>query len=326
MDDERIRDVIIVGAGPAGLSAAIYLARALRDVTVFHHGRAMVTWEPHLQNYLGFPNGIDGAELVARGKVQAERFGAEFIDATIIDVAREDGFLVVNHGQQRWRARRLLLATGIHHRPPDIPGVDECLGHSLFYCKDCDGWRVRGKKLAVLGRSDDAVEYALGMLAYSPRVLIATNDEEPVWDDEHAAWLREHQIPVLEGRIVAVEHIGSEIQALCFEGDRRVAVDAAFTTRGDEYHNHLALSVGCEIDHEGQVLVNQRGRTSVPGVFAAGCLTPANCQVVVAAGQGAAAAQAINRELFEEDLRLGILKRCREVQIAREETLPEILS
>lgn len=326
MDDERIRDVIIVGAGPAGLSAAIYLARALRDVTVFHHGRAMLTWEPHLQNYLGFPNGIDGAELLARGTVQAERYGAELVDATIRDLARADGHLSVLDAGKRWRARRVLLANGIHHRPPDIPGVEACLGRSLFFCKDCDGWRVRGKRIAVLGRNDDAVEYALGMLAYSPRVLIATNGEAPIWDDEHAAWLREFEIPLLEGRITAVEHVEAELQALVFEGDRRVAVDVAFTTLGDEFHNHLALSVGCAIDPMGQVVVDAQGRTSVPGVFAAGCLTPATCQVVVAAGQGAGAAQAINRELFEEDLRQGHIKRYRAVQLAREETLPEILS
>ena len=326
MDDERIRDAIIVGAGPAGLSAAIYLARALRDVTVIHHGRPMVVWEPELQNYLGFPEGIAGAELIARGYAQAEHYGAELVHASVRDVARQDGFLVVNHAETRWRARRLLLATGTFHRPPDVPGVDACLGKSLFFCKDCDGWRVRGKTIAILGRNDDAVEYALAMLAYSPRVMIATNGEEPIWDDQHAAWLATHEIPVLEGRIAYVEHVDAVIQALAFEGDRRVAVDVAFATRGDVYHNHLALSLGCAVDHEGQVTVDVAGRTSVPGVFAAGCLTPANCQVVVAAGQGAMAAQAINRELFEEDLARGAIKRCREVQIAREQTLPEILS
>lgn len=326
MTDDRIRDVIIVGAGPAGLSAAIYLSRALRDVSVFHHGRPMVAWEPHLQNYLGFPNGIDGKELVARGRTQAERFGAEFVQAEIAEVRRAGELYEVRNHEGAWRARRVLIATGTYHRPPDIPGVDACLGRSLFFCKDCDGWRVRGKRIVVIGRNDDAVEYALGMMAYSPKVMIATNGEVALWDDAHAGWIAEHQIPVHEGRIEAVEHIESDIQALVFEGDRRVAVDVAFTTRGDIYHNHLALSVGCAVDHEGQVEVDPDGRTSVPGVFAAGCLTPANCQVVVAAGQGAVAAQAINRELFEEDLARGTLKRCREVQIAREETLPEILS
>lgn len=326
MDDDRIRDVIIVGAGPAGLSAAIYLARALRDVTVFHHGRPMVAWEPHLQNYLGFPNGIDGRELVVRGRTQAERYGAAFVEAEIHDVRREGELLAVRNHDRAWRARRLLIATGTYHRPPDIPGVDACLGRSLFFCKDCDGWRVRGKRIVVIGRNDDAVEYALAMLAYSPRVMIATNGEAVVWDDVHAGWLAEHAIPVHEGRIEAVEHVEADIQALVFEGDRRVAVDVAFTTRGDIYHNHLALSVGCAVDHEGQVEVDHRGRTTVPGVFAAGCLTPANCQVVVAAGQGAVAAQAINRELFEEDLKLGAIKRCRQVQVAREDTLPEILT
>ena len=326
MTDSRIRDAIIVGAGPAGLSAAIYLARALRDVTVIHHGRPMVVWEPHLQNYLGFPDGIAGGELIARGKEQAARYGAELVHAEVADIARVGDLIHVKNANHEWRTRRVLLATGTYHRPPDIPGVDACLGRSLFFCKDCDGWRVQGKTIAVLGRNDDAVEYALAMLAYSPRVMIATNDEESVWDDQHEAWLREHEIPVLSGRIESVEHIDADIQALCFEGDRRVAVDVAFTTRGDIYHNHLALSVGCDVDPEGQVVVDHEGRTSVLGVFAAGCLTPANCQVVVAAGQGAMAAQAINRELFEEDLVTGGLKKFRAVQIARGETLPEVLS
>jgi thioredoxin reductase (NADPH) len=184
---------------------------------------------------------------------------------------------------------------------------------------------VRGKKIVILGRNDDAVEYALAMMAYSPKVMIATNAEAIVWDDDHAAWVAQHQIPVLEGRIVAIEHVDREIQALCFEGDRRVAADVAFTTRGDVYHNHLALTLGAEIDDEGQVLVDHQGQTTVPGLYAAGCLTPANCQAIVAAGQGTIAAQAINRAIFEEDLLLGRLKRFREVQIARGDTLPEVL-
>jgi thioredoxin reductase (NADPH) len=176
-----------------------------------------------------------------------------------------------------------------------------------------------------MGATDEAVEYALGMLLYSPTVYIATNGEAPRWDDQHQAWLEEYQIPFHTGRVCSVAHEDKQITALCFEGGRELAADMLFTVRGDVYHNGLAVSMGAEVDAEGQVVVDDCHQTKIPGLYAAGCVTPANCQMVIAAGQGARAAQAINRDLFQEDLQNHQLRRYRQFQVRNHHTTPKIV-
>ncbi len=317
------REVIVVGGGIAGLSAAIYLARAQRDTLVVDSGHSMAKWEPTVENYLGFPKGVDGEDLLENGRKQAERYGAEFVTDTINEITAERDIFSLVGEKARYDAQRVLLATGIYHIPPDVPGVRECLGHSLFFCKDCDGYRVRGKKIAIIGANNEAVEYALAMLYYSPCVIVATNGDKIVWDEQHAKWLEEYQIPVETGRIRDLQHRKQKIQALVYDSEREVKIDYLFTTRGDIFHTKLAEKLGAKLDRDGQVEVDQCMRTTVPRLYAAGCVTPANCQMIIAAGQGAAAAQAINRDLFDESLATHHLRRFREEQLESAETVPE---
>jgi len=303
MSDAKIREVIIIGSGLAGLSAAIYLGRSRRDTLVVHSGHSMAKWESDVQNYLGFPDGIDGTELLNRGRAQVARFQVDIAEDDIRSLKKDGDTFRLQGRQADYRATRILLATGLTHLPPDIPGVKECLGHSLFFCKDCDAYRVQGKRIVIVGHNNEAVEYALAMLLFSPSVILATNGIEPAWDSDHAGWLEEYQILVRRDRIRQVDHVEGHLQALTFEHGDPVTLDAAFTTRGDVYHSHLAEDVGATIDTEGEIVVDAYLRTSVPGLYAAGCVTPANCQMIVAAGQGAIAAQAINRDLFEDSLK-----------------------
>ena len=322
--DPNTREVIVVGGGIAGLSAAIYLGRAQRDVLVIDSGHSMAKWEPVVQNYLGFPNGVGGEELLKNGCTQARRCNARFVHDEIRAVAARKSVFVLKGKRKSYRARRLLVATGIFHLPPEIPGVKQCLGHSMFFCKDCDGYRVRGKRIAIIGANNEAVEYALGMLDYSACVIVATNGERARWDKQHAGWLAEYEIPVALKRIRDVEHRKRKIRALKFDGAVSVKIDYIFTTRGDIFHNQLAKKLGAKLDSDGQIKVDQCMRTSVPRLYAAGCVTPANCQMIIAAGQGAAAAQAINRDLFEESLATHSLRRFREKQLDQKKTVPEI--
>lgn len=323
--EPQSHEVVIVGGGLAGLSAAIYLGRARRDTLLIDAGHSMAVWEPEVQNYLGFPEGISGEGLLERGRAQARQFDIRCEQDEVLSIERDKSDFLVHGRGNDYSARRLLLATGIYHIPPDIPGVSECLGHSLFFCKDCDGYRVQGKRIVIIGSNNEAVEYALGMLLYASNVMIATNQSEGFWDEQHAAWLAEYAIPVQGGRIVEVMHQAREIEGLCFEGGRKVAADVLFATRGDLVHNGLARSLGAALDSEGQIVVDAHQQTTVPGLYAAGCVTPANCQMIIAAGQGATAAQAINRDLFEESLRTHALRRFRSLQLKRDETLPRIL-
>jgi len=323
LDDPQIREVIVIGGGIAGLSAAIYLGRAQRDTLVIDSGHSMAKWEPEVENYLGFSEGVHGEELLRQGRRQAERHEVHFAEDKIVAIESENGVFELRGERGRYHAKRLLLATGIFHLPPEIPGVKECLGHSMFFCKDCDGYRVREKQIAICGANDEAVEYALGMLHYSACVMIATNGEQPHWSKQHAQWIEEYAIPVHLGKIHDVVHRDRQILSLRFGEEQEVKIDYIFTTRGDIFHTELAEKLGAKLDDEGQILVDHCMRTTVPNLYAAGCVTPANCQMIIAAGEGAVAAQAINRDLFEESLKTHSLRRFREVQLAVEDTVPE---
>ena len=153
--------------------------------------------------------------------------------------------------------------------------------------------------------------------------MIATNGEQPRWSEQHARWIEEYEIPVHLGRIHDVEHRDRKIIGLHLANGQEVNIDYIFTTRGDIFHTELAEGLGAKLDNEGQIMVDHCMRTTVPNLYASGCVTPANCQMIIAAGQGAAAAQAINRDLFEESLKTHSLRRFREVQLQQEETVPE---
>jgi thioredoxin reductase (NADPH) len=298
-----LRDVIVIGGGLAGLSAAIYLGRSRRDTLLIHSNRSMAKWEADVQNYLGFPAGIGGGELLRKGMAQVSRYKVEILEDDIQSLTRNHETFLLHGDGGIYRARRVLIATGLTHVPPEIPGVRECLGNSLFFCKDCDAYRVQGKRIAIIGRNNEAADYALAMLLFSRSVIICLNGEAPAWDSAHAGWLSEYGIPVHSARISMLRHNNGRIQALMFDQGGPLEVDAVFTTRGDVYHSGLAQSAGAALDQESQVIVDHCLKTSVPGLYAAGCVTSANCQMIIAAGQGAIAAQAINRDLFEESLR-----------------------
>lgn len=298
------QEVLIIGGGLAGLSAAVYLGRSRRKTLLVHSNHSMAKWETDVQNYLGFPEGIDGNELLRRGQAQVRRFEVGMVEDEILSLQKAtDGTFRAQGGAQEYLAKRVLIATGLTHLPPDIPGVKECLGKSLFFCKDCDAFRVQGQRIVIIGHSNEAADYALAMLLYSPSVVIATNGNRPRWDSAHAAWLGEYRIRIWEERICKVDQTDGQLRALTFEQGDELVVDAVFTSRGDVYHSELAEGAGAALDSTGQVLVDADLKTTVPGLYAAGCLTPANCQMIIAAGQGATAAQAINRDLFETSLR-----------------------
>lgn len=292
----------------AGLSAAIYLGRSKRQSLVVESGRSMAVWEPDVQNYLGFPQGIAGRDLLHRGRMQARRFGSHLVRDEVRRIIRLDGAFELHGCERTYRAERVLLATGLTHTPPEAPGVRDCLGRTLFFCKDCDAFRVQGRRVVIIGRRNEAAEYALAMLAYSPFVLIATNGKPIEWDDDLAERLGEYGVPIRQEPIAELRHHAGRLSAVRFESGPAVPVAAGFVTRGDRYHSDLAEGLGARLAPDGAVAVDGDMRTSVPGLYAAGCVTPANCQMIVAAGQGAAAAQAINRDLFEEQLRRRTLK------------------
>ena len=284
----------------------------------------MARWEPEVQNYLGFPAGISGEALLEKARQQARRYGLRFSRDRVVSARAQPAGFFLRGTRHAYSCRRLLLATGIFHIPPDIHGIRPCLGHSLLFCKDCDGYRVRGKDIAIYGWTSESVEYALSMLLYSACVFILTDGHVPRWGRKHAAWLREHRIPVYRQSIAGIRRRGQRLEAVQLKNGATIDVEALFTTRGDIYFNKLAKGLGAKVDREGQIKVDLNMRTTVAGLYAAGCVTPANCQMIIAAGEGAIAAQAINRDLFFESLRGKRLRRFRQAQVRIRKTRPRL--
>jgi thioredoxin reductase (NADPH) len=200
-------------------------------------------------------------------------------------------------GTDAYRSACVLLATVLTHLLPEIPGADVCLGQTVLFCKDCDAFRVRGKRIAIYGRRNEAARYALAMLAFSPSVTIVTDGRAPLWDPRWQEALEEYGVPVRAERVKEFSQRDGRLEAIVFQDGKSCEAEAVFTTRGDVYHTALAE------DEEGQLIVDGDMRTSVPGLYAAGCVTPANCQMIIAAGQGATAAQSTDCDLFDESLR-----------------------
>src|SRR5689334_324927 len=182
----------------------------------------MAQWEPEVQNYLGFPEDVAGEDLLRKGASQARRYGVEIINDEILSASREATVFHLRGKTKTYSAMRVLLATGIFHLPPKIEGVNQCLGRSMFFCKDCDGFRVQGKSILIYGWNNEAVEYALSMLLYSPVVGLALDAHKTTWDSQHERWLREHEIPVYPQRVVRVRRNGSQIRALVLDDGTEV--------------------------------------------------------------------------------------------------------
>jgi thioredoxin reductase (NADPH) len=299
----KLWDVVIVGGGLAGFSAAVYLGRSRRQALLFDAGDSMARWEPQVENYLGFPEAISGQSLLERGRVQAQQFGVQVLEERVQRVTREGETFVLAAGPAFYRSRRVLLATGLTHLLPEIAGAQACLGRSVFFCKDCDAYRVRGKRIAIYGRRNEAARYALAMLAFSPSVTIVTDGKAPAWDAPWQVSLSEYAMPIRVERIQELVHRNGRLTKLLFQGGASCDAEAMFTTRGDVFHTALGEELGAAEDAEGQLIVDEDMRTTVAGLYAAGCVTPSNCQMIIAAGQGATAAQAIDRDLFTESLR-----------------------
>jgi len=305
---DDIWDAGIIGGGLAGLSAGVYLGRSRRRTLLLDAGESMARWEPVVENYLGFPEGLSGQDLLDRGRSQVVHFGVRIVQDRVLRVERKaDAFTVQGSGS--YICKRVLLATGLTHLLPEIPGADACLGTSVLFCKDCDARRVQGKRIAIYGRRNEAARYALAMMAFSPSVTIVTDGRRPVWDGAFDASLEEHRVPIRQEPVKQLVHRDGRLVSVAFSDGTSCDIEAMFTTRGDVFHTALAEGLGAAEDKEGQLIVDADMRTTVAGLYAAGCLTPANCQMIIAAGQGATAAQAIDRDLFEESLLRGRLPR-----------------
>jgi thioredoxin reductase len=296
--DERIHDVVVVGGGAAGLSAALVLGRARRRVAVVDAGAPRNAPAAHMQGFLS-RDGMSPADLLAAGRAEVISYGVELVEDRV--VAIEAGFIVRLVGGGVLKARRILVATGVHDALPEIPGVRERWGRDLLHCPYCHGWEVRDQPLGVLGTVPGSVQHAL---------LVRQ------WSDDVTFFAHSYDLTAAErGRLEAcgVQIVDGEIARLVVEDDRLTGVEltdgcvtprtAVFIRPANVPHaDGLLTGLGCDVGEAGFVTVDAAGRTSTFGVWAAGNVVDPRAQVITAAGAGSAAAIAINADLVQEDV------------------------
>jgi thioredoxin reductase len=291
-------DVIVVGGGAAGLSAALVLGRARRRVVVIDSGEPRNAPASHMHGYLS-RGGLSPSELLQLGRKEAESYGVEFVSDRVVSV--EPGFSLVLAEGAIPRARRLILATGVTDVLPEIPGAKERWGRDFLHCPYCHGWEVRDEPLGILSTGPDSVEYAHLVRQWSGDVVFFAHRQElPEVEREQ---LEASGITVVDGEVQQLVVEGDRLAGIALADGRIVSRKALFIRpslrpRGSD----LIEQLGCEADDLGFVRADTTGKTSVAGVWAAGNVANPRAQVITAAGEGSAAAIAINADLVQEDV------------------------
>ena len=299
---EDKRDCLIIGGGPAGLTAAIYLARFHLKVTLLDAGKSRASWIPCTRNVPGFPDGISGDELLARMRAQAERYGVGITNARVTRLDRtDDGFAAI-WGGGRIEARSMLLATGLRNRRPDMDEKlhDEAMAHGLIrYCPICDGYEVTDKTVGVIGSGSHGVAEALFLRGYTADLtLIAPHSAHEVGAEDRAA-LAEAGIRTVDGPCQAVAAMENCITVDTANG--HYTFDSIYPALGSDLHTELAEQLGVALaEGAGCILVDDHQRTNVPGVYAAGDVVLGLDQISHAMGHGGVAATTIRNDLAKK--------------------------
>ena len=293
------RDCLIVGGGPAGLTAAIYLSRFHLDVVVVDEGRSRADWIPVARNVPGFPDGISGAALLARMREQAQRYGVEILTARVTRLDRDGGGFVAEWGAGPAAARTVLLATGVANRRPEMDETlhKEALACGLIrYCPICDGFEVTDKKVGVIGSGAHGVAEAMFLRGYTADVtLIAPSDSHGLSRDDRDR-LAAAGVRVLAGPARGVAVDADRIVIETAVGDHRF--DSVYPALGSDIRSQLAIGVGAGVaDKQGCILVDAHQRTDVPGLYAAGDVVLGLDQISHAMGEGGVAATTIRNDL-----------------------------
>jgi thioredoxin reductase len=292
-------DCIVVGAGPAGLNAALVLGRARRRVLVLDSGapRNYATHEMH--GVLGH-DGLDPADLRARGRAELARYGVEVVTADIEAAEVLDGAIGLTRGDTAELTRTVILATGMLDEVPDIPGFDDVWGTSAHTCPYCDGFEHRDERLAVLAAGARGEHLALLLRQWSDDVVLLTDGPHGLAADQLAR-VRARGVRVIETPVAGLDSENGRLRRVHLENGQTLDRDALFFYVGWRLRNDLGRALGCELREDGSIAVDADQATTIDRVYAAGNSTDPRALVPTAAGAGVAAAVAVNARLSIED-------------------------
>jgi thioredoxin reductase len=292
-----VTDVGVIGAGAAGLAAALTLRRHRRSVVVFDGGPSRNYWAQQVHGVLGLSQ-VSGRELHKLGREQVLQVGGQIVAAQIAETRRDgDGFMVCEADGRRWRVMRVILATGVRDTYPDIEAFFDFYGSSLFVCPHCDGYEVRGQPIAIISWSPGMLPFALTLTQWTHDITIVTDGRtSPLGRDD------EQQLTRLGARVITKEVTrfeGSDgkLQALRFDDGTTLSVSAAFFALEHQFQTALAKQLGCRLRSGGCIEVDEHLRTSVDGVWAVGDVVGEEQLVPIASAHGVKAGVDVNRTL-----------------------------
>lgn len=305
--DREVYDCIVVGGGPAGLSAALYMGRMRRSVLVIDSDEGRSNWHQVNRNYLGFPDGVHATALREIGRKQASTYSVEFVTGHVQKACREgDGregrFLVSTGTGEDYASRTLILCTGVTDRFPEFEGSYECIGKSMFWCIICDGYEAIDKRIVVLGHGNRAASLALQLLVFTPSVTLVAWDGQLDLEPEKLQALHEQGIAVHDCDCASFACASTgKVSSLTLDTGEAIEFDMLFAAQRIEPNNSLAKQLNLMLDEHGFIVVDAEASTNVDGLFAAGDLTRLhNHQVSSAVHEGGMAAAAANHYLYED--------------------------
>jgi thioredoxin reductase (NADPH) len=292
-------DCLVIGAGPAGLTAAVYLARFRRTVTVIDGGASRASWIPVSHNLVGFPQGLSGDALLNRLRAQATQYGATILNGQVTNLALlpDGSFEAVVEGTPM-RAQRVLLATGGLDVEPELPGVRDAVRRGLVrYCPVCDAYEVIGQKVALIAFGKCRLKEALLLRSYTADLTILTLGQDMDIPDDERQTLDEAGVSVLDAPVSALSIEDGRIAAWLMQDGTEHRFDTIYSALGTRIRSGLATGLGADADADGALIVDRHQRTSVPGLYAAGDVVSGLSQISVASGHAAIAATTINASL-----------------------------
>jgi thioredoxin reductase len=295
-------DCVIVGAGPAGLSAALMLGRCCRKALVCDIGEPRNIRSAALHNYLT-RDGTPPAEFLQHARQEMVRYpSVEFRQVEVLDAARSpDGFRLVCADGRQIAARKLLLATGVVDELPQLEGLESLYGTSVHHCPYCDGWEWRDQPIAIYGSGEEGKALALGLTVWSRDLVLCTNGT-PNLSEEDLEQLSREGIELREERVARLEGTEGMLERIVFETGESLPRKALFICSGQHQRSALARKLGCHFTSKGAVDTGTCEATDVSGLYVAGDASKEAQFVVVAAAEGAEAGMAINKALLKEDL------------------------
>lgn len=290
-------DCVVVGGGPAGLTAAIYLARFRREVLVVESGESRAAWIPRSHNHPGFPEGVRGPVLLDRMRRQAERYGARIVNGRVETLSAHGDEFRLEGEAGPLAARRVILATGVQDNAPPIPGLEDGVARGLVrICPICDGYEVIGQRVGVIGLDDHCAREAVFLRTYSDHVAFIHVGSGPL-PSATARALGEAGVEIIESALRRVRIRGRRITAFDFEAGEPRTFDVVYSALGVTPRTRLAVQAGAKLDAGGRLVVDDHQETSVPGLYAAGDVVRGLNQISTAQGEGAIAATDVHNRL-----------------------------